>query len=567
MPSPKAFAISPILLHEHLGLRYRVADFLKSHAPFDSVPEAELLALAAKGRVKFHEADEYVHRLGQAKTPFIWIIQQGRIELVLDHADERRLIDVVGEGDILGLDRFVGDGKYRCSACTTTDVILYAIDAAGFEDLLTRQPDVERYLDAHFSVTATAAGRPSWLDAEPPTAEFLKVRQAAATPELPELPEHLTTRDAIRILMDNNVTAARADDAVLTAADLALFCNYNPARLLNEIRNGRSANEITPLLKLAGRLVMDALARSSDVDDCARMATQFVAAATAACIRLAEQDAVDAGIPPPQARYAWFAYGTLARGELLRLVPPKVGMVFDDNPLGDPTSAGIYGAVVSGRVSDWLHKCGLSGPEAQWPEGSHPCMQLTEWKYFFGSTIRNPIGHDLFARREFFDIRPLSGDESLIGEIREWLAAQLQLSELLVPLLANDTLGNLPPLTFFSGLVVAFDGTESRDLDLVGTALHPISDAARVFALAAGSPAVNTLERLASAAAGSPLDAQIFHDAAEAYRVALYQQALAGASRIDPSKLARLDQRLLKTAFGSILRLLELTTRRFITCP
>ena len=52
-------------------IRYRVADFLKSHAHFNAVPEAELLALAAKGRVRFHEADAYVHRLGQAKTPFI----------------------------------------------------------------------------------------------------------------------------------------------------------------------------------------------------------------------------------------------------------------------------------------------------------------------------------------------------------------------------------------------------------------------------------------------------------------------------------------------------------------
>jgi CBS domain-containing protein len=194
-------------------------------------------------------------------------------------------------------------------------------------------------------------------------------------------------------------------------------------------------------------------------------------------------------------------------------------------------------------------------------------MPLSEWKHFFGSTIRNPIGHDLFSRRVFFDIRELRGDAGLIAEIHSWLAEQLKMSDLLVPMLANDTLGNLPPLTFFSGLVVAFDGTERRDLDLVGTALHPISDAARVFALAAGDSALGTLDRLAAAATASPGDAQIFNDAADAYRIALYQQALAGAPRIDPSKLGRLDQRLLKTAFASILRLLELTTRRFITCP
>jgi signal-transduction protein with cAMP-binding, CBS, and nucleotidyltransferase domain len=539
-------------------IRYRVADFLKRHAPFDSIPESDLLTLAATGRVKFHECDEYIHRHGQAKTPFVWVIQQGRVELILERNDDRQLLDVMGDGDILGLDRFIGDGAYKTSAVTTSDTILYAIEARAFEDLMARHPDVEHYLAAHFSLSSSASAKPSWLDAAPPPITFLAHRPKQSAPHLPSLPEAFTTRDAVRTLMAHRTLAAHVSGATLSAADLALFTGANPAQLLHDIHHARAAAELNPLLQLANRQVLDALSRPSDVDDCARMATEFVAAATAACIRLAEQDAADAGIARPDARYAWFAYGTLARGEVLRLQPPKVGVVFDDAPLGDPTAASIYGTVVAGRLSDWLHKCGLNGPEAQWPQGSHPCMPRSEWKHFFGSTIRNPIGHDLFARREFFDLRPLSGDASLIDELQSWLLAQRQQSDLLVPLLANDTLGNLPPLTFFSGLVVALDGTEHKDLDLAATALHPISDAARVFALADGHPQVGTLERLAAAG-----DNPVFHDAAEAYRIALYQQALAGSNRIDPSKLERLDQRLLKTAFSSVLRLLEHTTRRF----
>ncbi len=546
-------------------IRYRVADFLKRHAPFDTVPESELLDLAARGRVKFHEADEFVHRTGLAKTPFIWIIQQGRVELIVDRPEGPKLLDVLGEGDILGLDRYSGDGAYRCSARTASDVIIYAVPAADFEELLSRNPAVERFLAAHFAVSAAGSGRASWLDAEPPTLGFLRQRSQPALPDLPPLPLGFTTRDAVRALMESPSGAASLDGAVLTGADLALFTNYNPIALLHELRHANSEAVLTTLLRLAGRLVLDALARSSDVDDCARMATEFVAAATASCIRLAEQDADAAGISRPDTRLAWFTYGSLARGEMLRFSPPKVGVVFDDSPLGDPTSAGIYGAVVAGRVSDWLHKCGLLGPDARWPEGSHPCMPRSEWQHFFGSTIRNPIGHDLFSRREFFDIRALSGDPSLIEELQGWLSDQLAKSELLVPLLANDTLGNLPPLTFFSGLVVALDGTQRDHLDLAETALYPISDAARVFALSSGLPHISTLDRLASAAARSPQYTQVFLDAAEAYRIALFQQALAGSSRIDPSRLGRLDQRLLKTAFSSIHRLLELTTVEFIT--
>ena len=47
----------------------------------------------------------------------VWIIQQGRVELVEGRAIRgEHLRDVLGEGDLLGLDRFAGDGNCLCSA-------------------------------------------------------------------------------------------------------------------------------------------------------------------------------------------------------------------------------------------------------------------------------------------------------------------------------------------------------------------------------------------------------------------------------------------------------------------
>ena len=92
-------------------IRQRVADFLKQNAPFDTLLEQDLLDLAGSGKVKFHESDEYVFRQGDAKGQFVWVIQQGRVELIEASASGQRLRDVLGEGDLLGLDRFVGDGS------------------------------------------------------------------------------------------------------------------------------------------------------------------------------------------------------------------------------------------------------------------------------------------------------------------------------------------------------------------------------------------------------------------------------------------------------------------------
>ncbi len=547
-------------------IRYRVADFLKSHAPFDALPEPHLLELAGQGRVKFHESDEYIFRQGQAKTPWVWIIQQGRVELFDETSGADQLLDVLGEGDLLGLERFLGDGAYLSSARTTSDVIVYAMNAGAFEDLAARHPAVKRYLAAHFSVSGTGIGRRSWLDAEPPDLEFLRARTSGAKDAgLPAIDPPFTTRSAVRKMIGTHSEAlAVGADAILTASDLALFCDRNPALLLRLVRQASSVAELAPLVRQGGRLVLDGLAHSADVDDCARIATEIVAASAAACIRFAHQDAVSAGIDPPSARFCWLAFGTMARGEVLRLTPPKIGVVYDDGQLEDTTGASLYFNAVAGQVAAWLAACGLEGDAPVWPEGAHPCMPLPEWKRFFSATIRKPYEYDLFARRELFDLRELSGDPALLAELTSHIAQELEQTDILVPLLANDTLGHLPPLTVFRGLVLQSDGSERETLDLAEFIVHPISDAARVFVLGKGGIPINTLERLEAASVASPENAAVFRGAAEAFRIGLYHQAVAGTPLIAPSALGKLDQRVMKTAFSSILRLLELTASTFV---
>ena len=42
-----------------------------------------------------------------------------------------------------------------------------------------------------------------------------------------------------------------------------------------------------------------------------------------------------------------------------------------------------------------------------------------------------------------------------------------------IPLLANDTLARLPPLTFFEGLVIELDGAQSDTFDIASVAITP----------------------------------------------------------------------------------------------
>ena len=199
-------------------IRHRVADFLKSHAPFDALADDDLLALAGSGRVKFHESDESIFEEGDTIGPMVWVIQQGRVELW--EGGPRR--DVLGAGDLLGLEGLAGMETYGHNARTATDVILYAVEASLFESMVARYDDVSRYLEAHFSLAGAAGvGRTSWLDAAPPPESFLRARFGVVLP--------ITTRQAVRTMLETGTGQITAEGrTALTAEVLAMFCNRNP---------------------------------------------------------------------------------------------------------------------------------------------------------------------------------------------------------------------------------------------------------------------------------------------------------------------------------------------------
>jgi CBS domain-containing protein len=183
----------------------------------------------------------------------------------------------------------------------------------------------------------------------------------------------------------------------------------------------------------------------------------------------------------------------------------------------------------------------------------------------YRETIRNPLGHDLYARRAFFDLAPLQGDTAMLDSLREHVANELRECSMTIPLLANDTLANLPPLTFFQGLVLEMDGAQRESFDIAETVTVPVASAARVLALARGRLApAGTLARLAMAAGDEPEHAAVFREAAAAFRIGLYYQTRNGGPRIEPGHLEKRDQLLLKTAFAAVQRFLEFTVARFV---
>lgn len=550
-------------------IRQRVADFLERHAPFDSLSPADRLELAGSGRVKFHEAGEEILREGEAPGPVVWVVQQGQVELFAGD----RLCDVAGEGDLLGLERFAGAPVHQQTARTGTDVILYGLAAPLFAGMAERYAALRQFIQARVSVAgaAGAAHRISWLEREAPPLDFLRARGTAGLDPatLPELEAPVTTRAAVREMLRARRPAVAVSmpgggaPAVLTEADLSLFTGQQPVRLLNEIRTSGSRAELAALLAVASRAVREALAQPRDIDETCLLSSEVWSALASACIRLAAAELEEAGFESPPAPHCWVSFGGAARHDAAQTGAPTLAVIYDDRETGG--LAGAYFTALAGQTAAWFDACGLRSAGSYWPKGTQPGMPLSEWKRLYSDTIGQPLLHSLWARREFLDLRALDGDPGIFEELRAHVRAELEAESMAVALLANDTLNHVPPLTFFQGLVLELDGTRRDHFDVERSVIAPLTDAARVFAMAGlRMDAVSTLERLAAAEADDPQASAVLREAADAFRIGVYYQTLAGQAHLDPARLDKVEQLLLKTALTSVQRFLAYTVKRFI---
>jgi CBS domain-containing protein len=630
-------------------IHYRVADFLREHPPFDVIPLADLLTFSASGRVVFHEDDIYLFRKGEPCEAMLWVVQQGRIEMLDEIPAGEQLRDVLGPGDILGLKRHAAETVYQQTARTATEVILYTFDLSAFETLTSKYPETGRFLTAHLSAAArhtkalqlpvtrarllTEQEKAVWLHAPAPSAQWLTRRSlscAATLPvraaaeqmaeaqsdaiaivaanghplglitnrelrdqiatglipldapaetimnrRFPTAPTGLPTADyLLRMLCSRspwlaitaNGTAASPLQGLIVDTDLELTCGKNPVLLLREMLTAKNSTTLAYLWQRAEALLAETLVGPSVVEWLAQMISELRAVLLERVVQMASTELARAGQTPVGVAHCWLLFGAAGRRELMTSIVPELGLVYADPPPSQAAAAEKYFSMLAQTVMAKLIDCGLRAKPTAAQTEQHPrCQSLTAWKEFYQGQIRDPIGSQIYTAREYFDFHVVAGEAMLGAELQRLIGEELARSEAFIPVLANDTIAKLPPLTFYLDAVLETDGRANRTLDAEQTALTPLTDATRVLAFTTREVAsANTLERLQQLAKALPQYTSTLTDAAEAWRIVCYHHTLAGLSQpggnalIYSARLSRFEQRLLKTAFDSTRRLVEL---------
>jgi len=201
-------------------------------------------------------------------------------------------------------------------------------------------------------------------------------------------------------------------------------------------------------------------------------------------------------------------------------------------------------------------KGGVMAKNPQW------CQPLEQWKTYFLNWIHAAQSEDLLQASIFFDFSYGYGDRQLIDDLRLHLVDSIAQWSGFLRYMTENALHFKPPLGFFGSFVVESKGEHRNAFD-IKSAMMPIVDFARIYALKNGIEATGTLERLQQLYHQDVLTQEEYEELQKAYSflmqlrfgrqvTAVMDQKAPPDNFINPKRLTRIEQTMLKEIFKRI---------------
>ena len=607
-----------------------IRDFLAATPPFDRLPAETLERLPEQLQIRYlRRGSPFPPE--HADQPLVWLLRSGAIEL---RDARQRLIGRLGEGAVHA--DACQNGVPAARGEAIEDSLLYSLPCTTLRELREQQAAFDHYFSESLRTRMRQALRDDLTDMPTNTSDIgaeivtllkrapvcvdaaTSIRQAARTMTEQQVSSLLVTRGdkLVGIVTDSDlrrrvVAEGRAYDeavqgvmsadietippqaslmramltmtrlrvhhlpvvdereglvGIISENDIARYQNTNSVFIASDIRKAGSVEELAAISQRLPSLQLHLASANAS----ARHIGESISCITDSITRrLLEMAEAEFGKPP--APYLWLAGGSQARGEQTSHSDQDNAMILCDDVRDDDLP---YFESIARFVSDGLNACGYvycpGNAMASNPEWRQP---LAKWREYFQRWIGRPEPMALMLSSIFFDLKPIHGDSGLFEPLHEEILRKTRDNSIFIAHMVSNALNNRPPLGFFRNFVLIHDGKHDDTLDIKHRGIAPITDIARVIALAEGLPAVNTHERLRAAMGTPSLSKEMGRNLQDALefiaRLRIRHQARqiqAGEppdNYLPPTALSELERTHLKDAFRVIQSMQELLEYRY----
>ncbi len=203
----------------------------------------------------------------------------------------------------------------------------------------------------------------------------------------------------------------------------------------------------------------------------------------------------EAKLGPPPVPYAFIAMGSMARDEQTLVADQDNALVLDD--AFDRALHDGYFLDLAKFVSDGLDACGYAYCKGEIMATNPRWRQpLSQWQDYFRSWIRSPAPEPLLHSNIFFDLDNIHGEERFVENLQDIISTQAAQSPEFLAAMARNALNRTPPIGFFRDFVMEKDGRQNNSINVKRRGTAPLTDLIRIHALACGSRAQNSFDRL-----------------------------------------------------------------------
>jgi CBS domain-containing protein len=276
----------------------------------------------------------------------------------------------------------------------------------------------------------------------------------------------LTLSDILRHESQSSLLFVKGIFAQQSVKELALYAKQLPAVYVRMVNEDANSHMIGTAMAVIGRSIKQHL------------------------LSLAEEK-----FGPPPVPYCFLALGSMARDEQLLVTDQDNALLLDND--FRPKEHEAYFGMLAKFVCDGLAACGyvycsgdIMATNPQWRK------TFTQWQECFADWIDNPEPQALLNSSIFFDLDGVWGETKLADTLKTFVAQRAKSNARFLASLARNALGRTPPLGFFKNFVMEPDGRHGQSINLKRRGTAPLSDVIRVHALAVGSDAQNSFERL-----------------------------------------------------------------------
>ena len=274
----------------------------------------------------------------------------------------------------------------------------------------------------------------------------------------------------------------------------------------------------------------------------------------------------------PYVQWCWLVFGSEGRLEQTLATDQDNGLVFAAETEAEAATLRAAFLPFARAVNEALDACGFPLCKGEIMAGNPQwCLSLDEWKAAFGSWMAQGEPQALLNSTIFFDLRPLYGQESLAGELQEWLLDRASSYPIFLRALVENTMNWEAPLNWWQGFRYDDNKASPHTIDLKMHGSRPFVDAARIYALVHGVPHTNSAERFRAAAPKLGIQAHELAALLDAFyhiqRLRLEHQ-VSGKSddapnRVNPDQLHELDRLILKESLKQARNLQQRLARDF----